>query len=123
MPTVATQTVAMGPDTVSSYFDLASWIDSRERMAIFQSFGDLDLLNLLILQAELHQLRIEFKAACVKEPPVTWRGYLPPNFSGNRPGTGGNRRSHCGKRPENIKASQADKREVERVWYMERPLR
>jgi hypothetical protein len=69
MSTIAAQTLAMTLDTISSYLSLASKMDKYESMAIFRRFGDLNLLNLLSLKAKLQQLRTDFKAACVQEPP------------------------------------------------------
>jgi hypothetical protein len=77
MPTIATQTVAIAPETLSTYASLASEMDKYESIAIFRRFGDLNLMNLLSLQAEVQQLRTDFKAACEQEhlpiiyPPTT----------------------------------------------------
>jgi hypothetical protein len=69
MPTVATQTTTSVPAIFSAerYLSLASTIDKDEGKAIFRRFGDLNMLNLLSLQAELEHLRMEFKAICVKK--------------------------------------------------------
>ncbi len=50
------------------YQNLAGIMDKDEGTAIFRRFGDLNMLNLLSLQAELEKLRNDFKALCVQVP-------------------------------------------------------
>jgi ribosomal protein L29 len=49
------------------YQSLATTMDKDEGTAIFRRFGDLNMLNLLSLQAELLKLRSDLKAMCVQK--------------------------------------------------------
>ncbi|KAL2067908.1 hypothetical protein VTL71DRAFT_16006 [Oculimacula yallundae] len=81
MPTVATQTTPPTSTIFSAqpYLDFAILIDKYEELAIFRRFGDLNMLNLLSLQAELGHLQAEFMEICTKvkenRPEQRVRGY------------------------------------------------
>ncbi|KUJ07164.1 uncharacterized protein LY89DRAFT_725999 [Mollisia scopiformis] len=61
------------------YLSLAMTMDKDEGTAIFRRFGDLNMLNLLSLQAELMKLRNDLQESCVQnatEAEDYARGYL-----------------------------------------------
>jgi hypothetical protein len=63
---------------------LASAMDGGEVKPIFRRFGDLSTLNLLVLQAELLELRTSLEAASIQDAEES-HGYLATYSLGRRP--------------------------------------
>lgn len=77
MPDRGAQAIA-GPSDVDpmGFFGLARHMVAKEDSAIFRRFDDVNILNLLCLQREVHELSVKLKAKCValSDQPL-WASY------------------------------------------------